>query len=65
MSRFQELGQKWVLLTDTDEFLLYNYIHRDEDPSNFDETSPREEFWNNETNIESVLQRRMDANPIR
>jgi hypothetical protein len=65
MRRFQQLGQQWVLLTDTDEFLLYNYIHPDEDPSNFDGTSPRKQFRKKESYLKSVLQRRKDARPIR
>jgi hypothetical protein len=39
MKEHKRNGQKWVLLTDTDEFLIYNYIHPEaEDYSRYDQS---------------------------
>ena len=36
MREMKHLNQSWVLNTDTDEFMLYNYVHNDENHANFD-----------------------------
>jgi hypothetical protein len=36
MRKMKQLNQSWVLHTDTDEFMQFNYLDDDEDHSNFD-----------------------------
>ena len=42
MRRMKTLNASWVLHTDTDEFVTYNYLEDDEDHNNFDAYRKRE-----------------------
>jgi hypothetical protein len=42
MRKMKQLNQSWVLHTDTDEFVQYNYLGDDEDHSNFDSHRKRD-----------------------
>jgi hypothetical protein len=49
-------GQDWVLLTDTDEFLIYNYVHpKDENYSLYDRSRKKQWVVNDERNATKLI----------
>jgi hypothetical protein len=65
MRKMKQLNQSWVLHTDTDEFMLYNYIHDDEDHSNFDAIRKHDDPKSQEAYENEVRQLREKVLPIR
>lgn len=65
MRQLKTLNASWVLHTDTDEFLTYNYLENDEDVNNFDAYRKRESEALQEKHEERIRELRKRVLPIR
>jgi hypothetical protein len=65
MRKMKQLNQSWVLHTDTDEFMQYNYLDDDEDHSNFDARRKRENPKLQEAYERDIRKLREKVLPIR
>lgn len=65
MRKMKSLNATWVLNTDTDEFLTYNYLEDDEDANNFDAYRKRESEALQQAHEERIRNLRKRVLPIR